>query len=1227
MATVDVAKLGFEVDSSEAKTAATDLDKLAKSAENAEKAAKGTSAGMKSSEDSVKSLSDRVKELDNDRLTSLASTLEKLSNPLLAIGIAFTAAAAGMIAMGQAAIDAADNLNDLSIGSGRAHAELQALDLIAAKNGTSLDTLLMTLDRVAKNMSKADQESSKAAAAFTFFGVSTTDASGKAKSAEQVTYELAKAYQDSEKSASVAAAAQLVLGANYKEIAAAALGLADKQAELNRVKELGADVDKNLAEASDKYNDTLTDAGLIFKAIGNDMARLMLPLMQAMSEQFTDSASKGGILHGVINALKIAMEGVVIVLKVVAMVFIGLDTAFQLATRSLTAFIAALDALRKGDLAGVRAVGNQLKADIDQIAADANKRLQELFKNVERAKEEAQREATNRGAFDPAAEAERLRALERKAEAERKAREEFINEEERLRKLDAAGWVKYIEELERQWEEEAKAMAKITADRFKEEEKLQKESLARMAKAEEEISKQRQEMYLRELEAQAAVWNELADRSTYFLTDLLQNGTEAFGRLRDMLKDFAMEMIAIFAKKWILSLGASMTGNPVLDAAAGSTGSGSMAGTALSWIGEGAASYMGYAGLGTAGQFAGAFAGAAGSTAGYAIPSAAIGADAVAAGVGVDTMAAAAGESIYGALASIGPYGWVAIAVLAVAAWFSTQGGGPKIGGSFTGIFDDQGEMTGEGQAVGTDNGRLYTPTQGDAQMEQFTRDWSAGFFETLGAFGGTLPGGLAASFGFDTDPEGDAQNRFSAQVVGADGRVIYDHTSEGGRDEGDLANLMREESMRALLAALQASELPAALSEVFNSIADVGTASVEQITDVLARAGALKTLIDLGIQGVDSAAVTALARDGETFTQTAQRIAQSFSGLNNAFMTEGQRLSLAQQQLTDAFAAIGMSVPESNEAFLALVSSLDLSTESGRDLYNTLVQVAPAFQSVSAAAAEMLNNFDSVMGQLRSGYSTQMAQQGLENSTRRFMQGASWTEGSTWQSIAQAVTTITREDFSSYSIEQQQVILEILGYTNQLNQATQHANTSVQTFTGAINSAADAAVAAARAYAEAQAGLRDWAMGKLLGGDSPLSPEERYLTALDEYERAQQSGDIGQFQSAADALLSQGVDYLAQGSDAYTELFNRVMTDAEALGGFNLGRNADPAPSINQMRVDVVTELQLSREENRELRAQVNELILAIRDTSREQTAATIDAANITARAVTNAVETSTRS
>lgn len=428
--TVDFATLGIGIDTSQIKEATADLDQFAKSAEKTEKAASSASDGLKRSGDGAGSMADRVKELDNRLANDLMATFDKLKNPLLAFTAALLAAVGGLAALGMKAIAFADDMKDIATATGKTYLELQTLGVIAEKSGTNLQSMQGMLDKVAANMAKAQSETSKQAQALKYFDVALVDSLGHRKTEAQLAYEVAKAYDESNHSASATAAAQDILTRNFREQLPALLELNTAQDEANKLKKYGAVVDQELADASDKYNETLTDVGNILKGVGNDIARMLLPLLQSMADTFVDSATNGGVLEGVLTALKVVFSAIADTIKVVWTAVVLLDAAFQAAGKTIGAFGAAAAAVFSGDLKGAKTIIQELDKDLEALAAKTKQRLTELWTEAQRADAEVQKVVgKDRGGYNPG-------AAKEQAAAAREAAKEIAELAKQMAKLD-----------------------------------------------------------------------------------------------------------------------------------------------------------------------------------------------------------------------------------------------------------------------------------------------------------------------------------------------------------------------------------------------------------------------------------------------------------------------------------------------------------------------------------------------------------------------------------------------------------------------------------------------------------------------------------------------------------------------------------------------------------------------------------------------------------------------
>jgi len=317
-------------------------------------------------------------------LGQLEAAFKALTSPIGLLVSGLTAAMGGMVALGFSAIETADNLRDMSIGTGKAIEDLQTLQSVAEKSGGTLEGVATGLDYISRNLAKGGDETMKYTKALEFFNVSQTDANGNLREAGDIAQEVAQKFNETENSTSKSAAAADALGKNYAQLIPTYLELNTSQEEQNYLYSVGAIVTKEQANASDEYNDTMHDVHSILKGVGNFVAQTMLPLLIAFAQQMKESATNGGTLEGVLNVLKVAFEGLVGVAKGVMAVFIGIDTVFQVAGKSLGAFMAIADRLIHGDFAGAKNIFKDLGNDVDDLAQKAGKRINDMFTSVQK---------------------------------------------------------------------------------------------------------------------------------------------------------------------------------------------------------------------------------------------------------------------------------------------------------------------------------------------------------------------------------------------------------------------------------------------------------------------------------------------------------------------------------------------------------------------------------------------------------------------------------------------------------------------------------------------------------------------------------------------------------------------------------------------------------------------------------------------------------------------------
>ncbi|MGE0358933.1 MAG: phage tail length tape measure family protein [Burkholderiales bacterium] len=490
--------------------------------------------------------------------------------------------------------------------------------------------------------------------------------------------------------------------------------------------------------------------------------------------------------------------------------------------------------------------------------------------------------------------------LRKLVEAQRKAAEQILAHNDRLRTLDAAGWVRYIDEMERRDEEKLLAAAKRTEAYYDAKEELRQMDLEgqewlskNVVKITEEETRQvealRQESILR-------FWDEASSVAGSFFADLVTNGRDAFDNLRQWVKQLLADMVGLFAKRWVLNLAAGGTFLGSAGAAmAGGVGEGSIAGGGLGGILGAASSLLPGGAAGTAfaniANMGASFLGASGSVA-----------------------------SAIGSVASFVPVIGAAIAVVSLlASVFGDKGENPNFRwmqgtggqGAFGGI-GTEGNYDFNGTALLAYIGELdrrFANVLGPAG----TASASANLAAYTGA--GLRTDGQPAQFAF---PEGDATaaEQIAKELLQSRYGILFD-------------------------------EIDAEISSQVRNWAGDST-SLQQFIETML--GVVEGLGQLNLLGLNVESLRAMKREGESLDQTFVRVANTWAWFTDNFYTEAEKLEMAEDQVTAVFADLGIAVPESITAFRQLVEGIDLSTEAGRAMWDMLMGVAPAFLTVANA-------------------------------------------------------------------------------------------------------------------------------------------------------------------------------------------------------------------------------------------------------------------------------------
>lgn len=262
------------------------------------------------------------------------------------------------------------------------------------------------------------------------------------------------------------------------------------------------------------------------------------------------------------------------------------------------------------------------------------------------------------------------------------------------------------------------------------------------------------------------------------------------------------------------------------------------------------------------------------------------------------------------AAGALGPIALGAVALMSLLG----DGGGPKTGGTFDTI----------GLAE-----RLYTPNDADATAQQFGQGVLTSIGDMAKALGGSA-GDLRLAFGFDQDPEGDAQSRLSSILRDASGNTLFESLARNvGRDEQQFQGEIANEAARLLLEGLQASDLPQQVAEYLAGY-DASVLGAADIGNILDAAQALapqaeQSLLDKALE------------DPGTYTAVSTEVRELVQIATDAYQVHRDQLAV-QQEIRDA----------AKEQVTLLQAQV-------RQLGDGLTQVRDRLVEVATTAAELL--------------------------------------------------------------------------------------------------------------------------------------------------------------------------------------------------------------------------------------------------------------------------------
>lgn len=182
----------------------------------------------------------------------------------------------GLAAMAKGAIDAADNMNDLSQKTGVSVERLSQFDQAAKASGTTLESVSNSMIKLGKGLAESD--SGPAAKALKELGVSAKDASGKLKSTDELVLQVSDKFKAMPDGAKKSALAIQLFGKSGADMIPLLNG--GRQA----VESLGVTMTTKFAKGADQTNDKIVALRTKLLELSVKLGEALLPVLDKVTD-------------------------------------------------------------------------------------------------------------------------------------------------------------------------------------------------------------------------------------------------------------------------------------------------------------------------------------------------------------------------------------------------------------------------------------------------------------------------------------------------------------------------------------------------------------------------------------------------------------------------------------------------------------------------------------------------------------------------------------------------------------------------------------------------------------------------------------------------------------------------------------------------------------------------------------------------------------------------------
>ena len=289
-------------------------------------------------------------------LGGLTDTARSVNGLLANLGVAVSVA--GLTAMVKSAIDTGDALDEMSQRVGVSVETLSVWKPAAEQSGVSGESFEKGLRKLSTTMLEAATGSEEAARNFAAVGVAFKNQDGKLRGTDAVLLDLAERFKAMPDGAEKTVLAVRLFGKSGAELIPFLNQGRDGINELSaEMQALGVQMSGETAAQAGEFNDALDKLKLASTSIGNQIIASLLPALNDMAGGMVESAKEGG-------TLRVILDGVVLVLKTLALGAATVGKAFVALGEAIGAGVAAAVEALRGNTAGAKAIIADLKGSL-----------------------------------------------------------------------------------------------------------------------------------------------------------------------------------------------------------------------------------------------------------------------------------------------------------------------------------------------------------------------------------------------------------------------------------------------------------------------------------------------------------------------------------------------------------------------------------------------------------------------------------------------------------------------------------------------------------------------------------------------------------------------------------------------------------------------------------------------------------------------------------------------